>query len=445
MKTGIVLTISLALLCLPGRSSGEGRSGLERDLLHSVNEYLAETVVAVMDIQDESSSLDEDLLHSLTEYLAASVAECGTYKIVPPWDIRKLRKMEKMITGRMCLAPECQLKLADHLGAGMYVSATITREADTCTVAAALDDVRRQTQLIAARAKGSCSEAGLVKSIEDVAYFFILWGGCKPDVEGVPEVTEDLYQEAEEAGARRPVLRQPHELPELEEINGVKGSVSDVLVSVGWTVQERELDRPFYGSKVGPGIRMDGRLFMHSFFDIPVLRDLGIAAMYNASAQTGFDIENYERSEEGSTTQWRFELLYRLSYNDVVTRPAFLFQLGYGGTTCELTGPTMVVKDAGYRYPYIGVESHFMPYEPYLRLWVSGAFLFGVQPKEDVRHGSYLGLRLSAGLDVVPADSFYVGIGYEILNFYDVMLSWDDRGSTDTYVAFFLRAGCAIH
>lgn len=445
MKTGSALLLCVTILCLPSRSSGEGRSALERDLLHSVNEYLTETMVAVMDIQDRSNGLDEELLYSLTEYLAASVAECGTYKIVPPWDIRRLRKMEKMVTGRKCLDPECQLKLAEHLGAGMYVSTTITREADTCTVAAALDDVRSQTQLIAARARGECSEPGLVRAIEDVAYFFIIWGGCKPPVRGVIEVDEDLYRDAANAGARRPVLQGEYRLPDLEEINGVEiGSVPDVLVSVGWALQRRQLDRPHHGSNIGPGVRMDAHMFMRSLFDIPVLRDFGIAGMYNVASHVDFDIENYGASEEGSTTHWQVELQYRLAFNNVVTQPAVLFRSGYGSTSCEISGGQMV-KDAGYGYPYLGLDAFFMPYKPYLRLWVSGAALFAVQPGKDLTKGPYSGLKMAGGLDVVPTDHFFIGLGYEWVKFFGVVASGDDIESTDSYVAFFLRAGCAIH
>ena len=445
MKTGSALLVCLIILCLPVCSFGGSGSNQEADLLNSVNEYLAETVVAVMDIQDGSDRLDEELLHSLTDYLAASVAECGTYKIVPPWNIRKLRNMEKMLTGRKCLDPECQLKLADHLGAGMYVTATITREADTCTVAAALDDVRRQTQLIAARAHGDCNETGLVRAIEDVAYFFILWGGCKPPVRGVIEVDEDLYRDAAEAGARRPVLQEEYRLPELEEINGVEiGSVPDVLVSVGWALQRRELDRPHYGSNIGPGVRMDAHMFMRPLFDIPVLRDFGIAGMFNVASHVDFDIENYNSSEEGSTTHWQVELQYRLAFNDVVTQPAVLFRSGYGRTSCEING-SQVVKDVGYSYPYLGLDAFFMPYKPYLRLWISGAVMFAVQPREDLGRGPYTGLKMAGGLDVVPADHFFIGIGYEWARFFDVVVTGDDLESTDSYVAFFLRAGCVIH
>lgn len=443
MKTGIVLTISMALLFLPGRSSGE--SDLERDLLHSVDEYLVETVIAVHGINDESNSLDADLLRSLTEYLAATIAECGTYKIVPPWDVQKVLKLEKVFSGEECVDPECQLKLAAHLGAGKYVSTRITRTNDICTVESALDDVRQQTQLIAARAKGDCSEQGLVKAIEDVAYFFILWGGCKPPAKGVIEVDEDLYRDAAKAGARRPVLRGEYRLPDLEEINGVEiGSVPDVLVAVGWTLQRRELDQPYHGSNIGPGVRMDVRLFMRSFVDIPVLRDLGIAGMYNVASHVDFDIEDYGASEEGSTTHWRIELQYRLAFNDVVTQPAILFRSGFGQTSCEISG-SQVVKDAGYSYPYLGLDAFFMPYEPYLRIWTSGAIIYAAQPSEDLTRGPYSGLKLAAGLDVVPTDHFFIGLGYEWVKFFDVVATGDDTESTDSYLAFFLRAGCAIH
>ena len=154
MKTGSALLVCLTVLFLPGRSIGEKGPEPEEYLLDSVNEYLAETVVAVLGIHDEAGILEEDQLSALTEYLAASVAECGTYRIVPPWDIKKLEKLEKLASGREYFDPEFQLELAAQLGVGLYVSTSITRTADTCTVVSALDSVKRQTQLIAARARG---------------------------------------------------------------------------------------------------------------------------------------------------------------------------------------------------------------------------------------------------------------------------------------------------
>ncbi|MFC1654362.1 hypothetical protein ACFL2F_01040 [Myxococcota bacterium] len=409
-----------------------------------MNEYLAETVVAVFGIHDASNSLDEDLLRPLTEYLAASVAECGTYQLIPPWEIQRLSRLEKIVSGREYFEPEFQIALAAQLKAGMSVSTTITRDADTCTVVSALDDVRQQTQLISARAQGDCSEAGLVKSIEDVAYFFILWGGCKPPLEGVPEVTEDLYRQAAAADVLRPPLIRERRLPEVEEINGEDVvAVPDVLVSVGWNMQNRELSRPRHQSGLGHGIRLDVRLFLAAFLDVPGLRDLGVAGMYSASSMFDFVIEHYGDRQGGSISNMQVELLYRVALKHLATRPAFLFRLGYGYISSTIEGGGPVSKDAGYDYPYLALEAAFMPYQPYVRLWASGALLFGVEPSKDLEGGPYLGFKAGFGLDYIPVEFLHFGLGYEVVRFSEVMVGSDV--GPDTYMAFFLRAGCSIH
>jgi hypothetical protein len=426
-------------------SVGEERSGLQEDLLKSVNEYLVDTRVAVFGIRDDSRRLDEELVRSLSEYLAASVAECGTYEIVPPWDIRKLLRLEKLVSGRECTDLDCRFELAGHLRAGLYVTTNITRVSDGCTVVSTLHNVRQRTELISARAQGDCTEPGLVKAVEDVAYFFILWGGCKPSVRGVPEVTEDVYRQAAEAGARRPVsIKDRGRRPEVEEINGEDAvAVPDVLVTVGWNLQNRELSNPRHQSGLGHGIRMDVRLFLGAFLDVPGLKDLGVAGMYSASSMFDFVIEHYGDRQGGSISNIQAELLYRVAFKQMATRPAFLFRLGYGRITSTIEGGSPVSKDAGYDYPYLALEAAFMPYQPYVRLWASGALLFYVEPSKDLDGGPYLGFKAGFGLDFLPMEFMHFGLGYEVVRFSDVMV--DSDIGPDTYMAFFLRAGCSIH
>jgi hypothetical protein len=410
MKTGSALLVCLAILCLPVSSIGAERQ-----------------VLVVFDIHDQSNSLDKDLLNSLTEYLAASVAECDNYRLVPPWELKRLWKLESMVSREKCLAPECQLKMAAHLGAGLSVSTTITRTAETCTVVSALDDVRRQNQLIAARAHGDCSEPGLVRAVEDVAYFFIMWGDCTPPARGVPEVTEDVYRQSAEAGVRPLLIKDRVRLPEVEEINGEQiGSVTDVMVSTGWNIH----------SGVGHGIRFDGRLFLGTFIDEPVLRDLGFAGMYNTFTGYGLDIDISEDLDTGSLARWQAELVYRIPFNDVVTRPAILFHFGYGGSTCLHDPGQWFLEGAEYRYPYFTLEAAFMPIQQHVRLWAATTVQLSVESSREHAEGNFLGLVVATGVDLLPTKYIYLGMGYELSRYYD------QEWSSDLFVSFFLRAGC---
>jgi hypothetical protein len=411
MKTGSVLLVCLTILCLPAVSNAAERP-----------------VLVVMGIHDESGSLDEDLLNSLTEYLAASVAECGTYRIVPPWDVQPALLRKKLDAGKECFDPECQLKLAAQLNANLYVSTSITRTADTCTVISALDDVKQQTQLIAARAHGDCNEPGLVGAIEDVAYFFILWGGCRPSARGELEVSEDVYQQAAEAGVQQPLMiKDRMHLPDVEEINGEQvGSVTDVMVGTGWTIH----------TGVGHGIRFDGRLFLNSFVDIPVLKDLGFGVLYSTYTGYGRTIDIPDDLRAGATSQWQVEMLYRLAFNRVLTMPALVFHFGYGGSGCLHDPGMRFLTGAEYRYPYLGLEAYFMPYEPHIRMWLASSVLFNVASSEEHAEGTYLGLKVGIGVDLLPTEYIYLGMGYELSRYYD------DDWSSDLFVSFFLRAGC---
>lgn len=411
MKTGSALLVYLAIWCLPVSAMGGERP-----------------VLVVFDIHDESNSIDKDLLNSLTEYLAASVAECDTYRLVPPWELKRLWKLESMVSRRECLAPECQLKMAAHLGAGLSVSTTISKTADSCTVVSALDDVRRQNQLIAARASGDCTEPGLVRAVEDVAYFFIMWGDCTPPVRGMPEVTEDVYRQSAEAGVKWPLLVKDRvHLPEVEEINGEKaGSVTDVMVSTGWNIH----------SGVGHGIRFDGRLFLGTFLEEPILEDLGFAAMYGTFTGHGRTIDIPDDLKAGAMSQWQVELLYRMAFNQVLTKPALVFHLGYGGTGCLHDPGMRFLTGAEYSYPYFTLEATFMPYQPHIRMWASTSVLFDVESSKEHADGTYLGLKVGAGVDLLPTNYIYLGMGYELSRYYD------EGWSSDLFVSFFLRAGC---
>lgn len=425
MKTGLALSVSLAILCLPCLSAGNDRS-----------------IVAVFGIHDEGKTLDEELLHSLTEYLAASVAECRAYRIVLPWVLQQAVNQK---AGGECFDPECQDKIGRGFGADLSVSTSILRVADKCTVVSALHDLNQQTHLISARARGDCNELGLVRAIDDLAYFFLLWGGCKPPSVETPEGTESLYEEAAEVGATQPVFIQHQErLPALEDVDGEEvGSVPDMMVSAGWIVMDRELGQPRHQSGISHGVRIDARFFLESVIDVPVLEDVGFAMMYSAIAGFDYVVDNYGDDTSGLISQWQVEALYRLEFNQVKIQPAFLFRLGYGGTSCTIDSRSPVTKDAGYGYPYLAMDSYFMLYRPYLRTYFSAAFLFHVDPSEDLEGGPYLGVKMATGLDIIPVEHVYLGLGYELTRFLSVTVN--EENSTDTLLAFFLRLGCTFH
>ena len=427
MKTGSALLVCLAILCQPVSAMGEERQ-----------------VLVAFDIQDESNSLDKDLLNSLTEYLAASVAECDTYRLVPPWELKRLWKLEKMVSGRGCTGAECQLKMALHLGARLSVSTAITRTADTCTVVSTLDDIRQQTRLISARAQGDCGEPGLAKALEDVAYFIVLWGDCSPS-EVTPETIEALYEEEiVEPVKRSALLEDAHTSGARDMGEDLVGAVPDLLFTTGWAVQDREIGKPVQKSGVGHGMRFEGRLFLGAFVDTPVLEDFGFAGMYSYSTGYEYYLERSVHDSNASHSHWQAEVIFRSAFNQVKTQPAILIRFGAGGADYQIDKGYPIGKSAQYSYPYVALDAYFMPYQPYVRAFASFAWMFHVEPFDDLEGGPFQGIKLAAGIDVV-IDVVHVGIGYELMRVYKVEVQGEEGTTSDRYLGFVLRLGCTYH
>jgi len=113
-----------------------------------------------------------------------------------------------------------------------------------------------------------------------------------------------------------------------------------------------------------------------------------------------------------------------------------VFHLGYGGSGCLYDDGSRFETGAEYNYPYLTLEASFMPYEPHIRMWLASSILFNAETSEEHAEGSYLGLKVGAGVDLLPTNYIYLGMGYELARYYDG--DW----SSDLFVSFFLRAGC---
>jgi len=427
MKTGSALLVCLTILSLPAVSFGEERP-----------------VVAVFGIHAQGDKIDHELLDSLTEYLTASVAECGTYRFVPPWNIQPALQQKKVESGAGCFDPECQYRLAGELSADLYISTSLTREADKCTVTSTLFDRAERTQLISARSSADCTEIGLVKALEDVAYFFILWGGCTPS--GVPsETIESLYEEGADQAVRRAALLEGVAAPGVEEMDrDDAGSVPDMMFSAAWASQDREIGKPVQKSGIGHGVRFEGQMFLDSVVDVPVLKDFGFAGMYSYSIGYAYYLENSGHQYSAAHTHWQAELLYRTAFNSVRTRPAVVLRFGAGGADYQLEERAVVAKNTQYTYPYLAVDAYFMPYRPYIRAYASLGYLFYVEPYNDAEYGPFQGIKLATGIDVVLG-SIHVGLGYEFLKFYKVKVGGEEGSTSDRCIGFAVRLGYTYH
>lgn len=126
-------------------------------------------VVAVFQIQDKDASLNHVLLDKLTEYLGTAVAETGAFRVIPPADIQKALAVKKSESYKQCFDQSCQIELGKELAANKTLATSIMRIGKTCVVSARLYDLKTQATDLTAKAKGACSDAALMESLDVVA------------------------------------------------------------------------------------------------------------------------------------------------------------------------------------------------------------------------------------------------------------------------------------
>ena len=150
-----------------------------------------------------------------------------------------------------------------------------------------------------------------------------------------------------------------------------------------------------------------------------------------------YGYQDADESWDASQMQWRAELLYRLAF-DVMTKPALLIKVGYGATSSSIDSDAIDVLDASYMAPYAGLDIYLTLWDPMLRFFASGSFLFLVSPGGDL-NGSGMGFSVMAGVDVDLMDLIHVGVGYDMTQY---LMEADGGGDySDTYQGFFVRAG----
>lgn len=75
---------------------------------------------------------------------------------------------QKKATYKACFDQQCQIELGRELAAEKTLDTQIGKLGDQCLVATKLFDLQKATTELAAKAGGSCDEAGLLRSIDQV-------------------------------------------------------------------------------------------------------------------------------------------------------------------------------------------------------------------------------------------------------------------------------------
>ncbi len=224
----------------------------------------------------------------------------------------------------------------------------------------------------------------------------------------------------------------------------VIGSVPDVLISAGLSMNVRRGLHPKHSSGMYPGLRLDTRFFLGSFRDIPVIKDIGMGGMYNVTFGLDYSGEAEQNDSNTDQHQWQGELIYRLAFNQVRMAPAILFRLGYGSTSCLIRSDNPRALSAGYNYPYGALDIHLMLHRPKLRLLVSAGYLFLVSGFADIS-GPGTGFTVKAGLELALAGSIHIGLGYDLFQFVGMKIEETGVEVSDVYQGFFIRIGWNYH
>ncbi len=245
----------------------------------------------------------------------------------------------------------------------------------------------------------------------------------------------------EQADAGEAGRAEARAAPEPEREPRPASSVNDALVSAGVSFHHRAGLHPRHEASLYPGLRFDGRLFLGTFLDIPVVRDIGVGGMFDMALGLEYAYSDSDDAWEAQQMQWRAELTYRLAL-DTGLKPAFLLRLGYGSTSSSIdAGAGELALSASYMSPYASIDIYLMLYDPVLRLFASGGILYLVSAGEDVG-GSGLGFNVFAGVDIDVIDAIHIGLGYDLTQYMLEDGSADGLGEySDTFQSFFLRVG----
>jgi opacity protein-like surface antigen len=219
------------------------------------------------------------------------------------------------------------------------------------------------------------------------------------------------------------------------------GSVPDVLLAGGMSINTRGGLSPRHQAGAFPGLRINGRLFLGTFTNHIGLRDIGLEGTFNQSLGLQAEPELVDETWDASQLQWRAGLVYRLSFESTGFSPAVLFRFDYGTTRYIIEYEHPEVLNTSYTYTVGALDIHLMPVRELLGIFLSAGYIFNVWPAEKLS-GSGAGFTVAAGVNLKLFEGLHLGLGYE-----QVQFLFDERklGQTsDQFQMFYLRAGWSL-
>ncbi|NMB74441.1 MAG: tetratricopeptide repeat protein [Myxococcales bacterium] len=130
------------------------------------------TVVAVFEIEDtrpQKARLSDRERADLTVYLGAILAEDGTYRVVPPEQLKKALLDKKRESYRECFDERCQIEIGREVAAQKTLATRIMQVGQQCGIIATLYDLRQAASEKATTYKGACGKDALFTGLEFLA------------------------------------------------------------------------------------------------------------------------------------------------------------------------------------------------------------------------------------------------------------------------------------
>jgi len=128
-------------------------------------------IIAVFDIESSDTSLDEATMTRLNNYMYGRLASAG-FKLTPQDQVRERVVELKRESHKECYDQSCQIELGKTVAAQKSLSSRLIQIADLCLLQSVIYDLRTETSDKGADARGPCTAAGIMASIDQVVAKF---------------------------------------------------------------------------------------------------------------------------------------------------------------------------------------------------------------------------------------------------------------------------------
>jgi len=139
--------------------------------------------------------------------------------------------------------------------------------------------------------------------------FLPAWARSDKDGSTGAASTQKADKPSEPLAASEPDEHLDTPAPEPRHKKSKMGSVNDLMVAVGGSFHHRSGLNPKHEASMFPGIRVDARMFMGTFLDIPVVRDIGLGGMFDMSMGLQYGYADADNAWSAQQMQWRGELI----------------------------------------------------------------------------------------------------------------------------------------